>query len=221
MFKSKRRPIIVPQSEHLRLVGTLALLWGNTDFDAPPVDRRSMVMGMGLHDRGYGLVDDCPIGGMTDEEWNPIARGGFYQACSDVVADTIVKYHIRRLAAHDEAPERRAMTEEFGRAIDAQLKENHLSAELFDRMDRITNLCDRISFDFCFDVPAEGDVAVFPRNAGSEETTVRYRVEDGIIHAAPWPFFVSSYQGYVTAYAAEGYPQRLDALILPYRLEGA
>src|SRR5512147_57182 len=140
MFKSKRRPIIVPQSEHLRLVGTLALLWGNADFEAPPVDRRSMVMGMALHDRGYGLMDYCPIGGMTAEEWNPIARAGFYQACSDVVADTIVKYHIQRLAAHDDTPERRAMTEEFTRAIEAQLSENHLPSELFDRIDRITNL---------------------------------------------------------------------------------
>ncbi len=36
MFKSKRRQIVTPQSEHLKLVGTLAMLWGNDQFDAPP-----------------------------------------------------------------------------------------------------------------------------------------------------------------------------------------
>jgi hypothetical protein len=28
MFKSKRGTIVTPQSEHLKLVGTLAMLWG-------------------------------------------------------------------------------------------------------------------------------------------------------------------------------------------------
>ena len=46
MFESKLRPIVIPQSEHLKLVGTLALLWGNADFDLPPIERLSMVAGM-------------------------------------------------------------------------------------------------------------------------------------------------------------------------------
>ena len=29
MFKSKLRPVVVPQWEHEKLAGTLALLWGN------------------------------------------------------------------------------------------------------------------------------------------------------------------------------------------------
>jgi len=57
MFKSKRRPIVTPQSEHLKLVGTLAMFWGNDDFDLPPIERESMVLGMGTHDRGYGYLD--------------------------------------------------------------------------------------------------------------------------------------------------------------------
>ena len=31
MFKSKQRPIVIPQWEHQKLAGTLALLWGNAD----------------------------------------------------------------------------------------------------------------------------------------------------------------------------------------------
>ncbi len=35
MFKSKLRPIAIPQFEHEKLVGTLALLWGNAAFELP------------------------------------------------------------------------------------------------------------------------------------------------------------------------------------------
>ncbi len=46
------------------------------------------------------------------------ARRGFFMPCSDIVADTIVKYHFRRLAAHDPSPKRQALTVEFSQAID-------------------------------------------------------------------------------------------------------
>lgn len=219
MFKSKRREIVTPQSEHLRLVGTLAMLWGNDEFDAPPIERTSMIAGMGLHDRGYGVFDNHAIGNVAANAWNGIARNGFYMPCSDVVADTITKYHIRRLAGHDESAERVAMTAEFSAAIDAQLEKHNLSKGLFDRIDRITRLCDKISFDFCFDVPASGAVAVYPRNAEDTEVTIEYRVEDGLISANPWPFSVDSYDGYLIACQAEGYPELLDPVILPYTLK--
>ena len=219
MFKSKRRSIVIPQSEHLKLVGTLAMLWGNDEFDAPPIERSSMITGMGLHDRGYGYLDNHPIGGMGDSEWFPIARRTFYMPCSDVVADTIVKYHFRRLASHDESPGRKALADEFSRAIDGQLKEHNLSKELFDRMDRITNLCDSLSFSFCFDVPASGEISVFPRNGEDTEVAVKYLVEDGLISASPWPFSLDRYEGYLVAYKSDGYPEQLDPVILTYTLK--
>lgn len=221
MFRSKRRAIITPQSEHLKLVGTLALLWGNDDFDAPPIERTSMVAGMGTHDRGYGYLDNHPIGGMDDSEWFEIARRGFYMTCSDVVADTIVKYHIRRLASYDESPGRKALFAEFSKAIDEQLEEHNLSGELFDRLDRITDLCDSLSFSLCFDLPAAGEVAVYPRNNEDREMMIKYHVTDGSISASPWPFSVDRYEGYLVAYQADGYPGQLDPVILPYTLIAA
>ena len=219
MFKSKRRPIVTPQSEHLRLVGTLAMLWGNVDFDISPIERNSMIMGMGLHDRGYGLLDNSPIGGMSDEEWNEIARRSFAMQYSDIAADTIAKYHVRRLASHDDSVERKTMTAEFSLAINRQLKQYSLSKTLFDRLDRITNLCDKISFDFCMDVPASDAVSIFPGNDEDTEISVRYHVGDGLIHVTPWPFSVDSYESYLLAYQLDGYPERLDPFILPYRLQ--
>jgi hypothetical protein len=219
MFKSKRRAIVTPQSEHLKLVGTLAMLWGNQDFDFPPIERTSMIAGMGTHDRGYGFLDNHPIGGMEDSEWFPIARRTFYMPCSDVVADTIVKYHFRRLASHDDSAGRKALTEEFSNAIDEHLERHNLSKELYDRIDRITDLCDSLSFSFCFDVPDSGEISIFPRNGINTEVTVKYHVEDGLISASPWPFSVDAYEGYIIAYKLEGYPEQLDPVILPYHLK--
>jgi len=218
MFQSKRMPIVIPQSEHLRLVGALAMLWGNVDFDLPPIERNSMIAGMGLHDRGYGLLDNSAIGGMAETEWNEIARRGFSMYNTDVVSDTIVKYHVRRLASHYDSPERKAMAADFSQAIDAQLDQHHLSKELFDRIDRITDLCDRSSFDFCFGIPHSGEVAIFPKNNEYREISVKYHVENGMINATPWPFSIDSYEGYLIAYQSEGYPERLDPFILNYYL---
>jgi hypothetical protein len=218
MFKSKRRPIVRPQSEHLKLVGTLAMLWGNEDFDFPPIERMSMIAGMGTHDRGYGYLDDHPIGAMEDSEWFPIARRTFYMPCSDVVADTIVKYHFRRLASHDDSAGRKALTEEFSKGIDEHLKKHNLSRTLYDRIDRITNLCDSLSFGFCFDVPASGKVSIFPRNSDDREVAVEYHVEDSLISANPWPFSVERYEGYLVAYKSDGYPETLDPVILHFML---
>jgi len=219
MFKSKRRPIVTPQSEHLKLVGTLAMLWGNDEFDLPPIERESMILGMGTHDRGYGYLDNHPIGGMDESEWFPIARQTFYMPCSDLVADTIVKYHFRRLAGHDDSPGRKALAAEFSTAIEEHLKKHNLSKELFDRLDRITDLCDSLSFSLCFDVPASGEIAIFPHNDEDTETTVKYHVEDGVIRANPWPFSVNHYESYLVAYKSDGYPETLDPVILTYELK--
>lgn len=219
MFKSKRRPIITPQSEHLKLVGTLAMFWGNDQFDAPPIERASMIAGMGQHDRGYGYLDNSPVGEMTDEHWLGIARRTFSMPCSDVVADTIVKYHFRRLAGHKKSEARQALFAEFAQGLEEHLAKHNFSKTLFDRIDRITDLLDSLSFEFCFDVPADGSISIFPRNGEDTEVSMKYHVENGEINLTPWPFSVDEHRGYLVAYHAEGYPERLDPVILEYCLK--
>ncbi|HEX5688545.1 MAG TPA: hypothetical protein VFX76_01000, partial [Roseiflexaceae bacterium] len=90
--------------------------------------------------------------------------------------------------------------------------------DLYARIDRITNLCDRIAFDFCFEAPAEGDVSIFPRNDRDEQVKVRYRMDDGVIQVDPWPFGVESHTGYLVGYQLEGYPARLEPVLVPYHL---
>ena len=219
MFKSKRRQIVIPQSEHLRLVGALAMLWGNADFDLPPVERVSMVAGMALHDRGYGHLDNSAIGEMGEDEWQGIARRSFSMYNSDIVTDTIIKYHVRRLASYYNTHERQALAAEFSQAIKEQLQAHNLSKKIFERMDRITELTDNISFLFCFDVPDSGTVSIFPRNNSDIEIPVQYHVSDGRVHLEPWPFSVDKFEGYIFAYLLDGYPERLDPFILTYQLE--
>ena len=99
MFKSTRRPIIIPQSEHLKLVGTLALLWGNSQFELPPIQPLSLVAGIGLHDRAYGYLDNLPIGTMDDTRWLATTRQGFFMPCADPLADLITRQHLLRLVS--------------------------------------------------------------------------------------------------------------------------
>ncbi len=221
MFRSKAEPIVFSQFEHLRLSGELALLWGNRDFDPPPIPRGSFVAGVGLHDRGYGLIDDSPIGGMADSEWMAIARRGFAMRYSDPVADLIAKYHVRRLAGHGDSGDRRALAAGFSAEIDRLLGEHGFARDVFDRIDQITNLCDRISFDFCFGEPAQGMLPVHPRNGESAEIEVSYRVEAECINLDPWPLSVDSHESYLIAYRVEGYPQVLDPVMKRWRVAKA
>ena len=110
------------------------------------------------------------------------------------------------------------MTAEFDSVIEGQLGIYGFSRDFFERMDRITRLCHKISFDFCFESPAAGDVSVFPRNAQADEISVKYSVEEGRIRATPWPFSVKRYEGYVIGYRSDGYPARLDPVMLMFRL---
>jgi hypothetical protein len=81
-----------------------------------------------------------------------------------------------------------------------------------------TNLCDRIAFDFCFEAPAKGEVRIFPRNDRDDEVAVQYRIEDGTIEVAPWPFGVDSTTGYLVGYQLDGYPAVREPVMLLYRL---
>ncbi len=176
MFKSKQRPIAIPQWEHQKLAGTLALLWGNAEFERPPVPFESFLTGIGLHDRAYGPLDNLPIGGIPEEDWLALTRSGFEMSWADPVADLITKLHLKRLASYGSAPARQALTAEMAQAIQAKMERHSLAAATFERIDRITNLCDRIAFDFCFEVLAEGKVRIFSRNDRDEEVGVGYRV---------------------------------------------
>ncbi len=194
------------------------MLWGNTDFARPPIPFESFVTGIGLHDRAYGPLDNLPIGGISEDAWLALTRSGFEMAWADPIADLVSKMHLRRLASYGSAPARQAMAAEMAQAIQAQIEHHGFDTALFERIDRITNLCDRIAFDFCFEVPAEGEVRIFPRNERAEEVVVGYDIKDATIRVAPWPFAVKSHVGYLVGYLREGYPAVLEPVMVQYQL---
>jgi hypothetical protein len=210
--------VVIPQSEHAKLAGTLALLWGNSSFDLPEIDRLSFIAGVGLHDRGYGCLDAAAIGEIAEADWLATTRRGFHMPCSDPVADLIIKHHLKRLNSNGDSAESKELGEEMERVIQSQLEQYALSGEQFARIDRITNLCDMIAFDFCFEQAAKGQIMICPRNDTKEEIVVHYLIEEGKIMADPWPFSVETYSNYVTGYHLKDYPAELDPLIIPYQL---
>ena len=217
MFVSKQRPVAIPQWEHQQLAGTLARLWGNAAFERPPVPFASFLTGIALHDRAYGPLDNLPIGGISEAEWLALTRRGFEMAWADPIADLIVKMHLQRLTSYGSAPARRALADTLAQAIQVQIARHGLDATLFARIDRITNLCDRIAFDFCFEAPAEGAVPIFARN-DDVEVAVHYRIMGGAITVAPWPFAADRHCGYLDGYQLDGYPTTLEPVMLPYQL---
>lgn len=217
MFKSSQRAIIFPQSEHLRLVGALAYHWGNADFDLP-LARETLTAGMAFHDRAYGYLDNHAIGEISEQDWLEIARRGFGMGFSDAAADIIARMHILRLVKQRPITSAPGLAEEMEQAIKEQVAQADLTWELFQRIDRITQITDRISFEFCFERQAEGRLAVFPRNDSTEERELSYRIAGETIELDPWPLDVAEVSGFLSAFREVGYPHRLDPVIVPYRI---
>lgn len=218
MFRSKRHSTLIAQAEHGKLAGTLAFLWGNEHFDSPPLPRTSFVAGVELHDRGYGTLDNDPINEVPEERWMAITRAGYYQELADPAAELLIKLHLQRLAGYGSSPPRQALLAELTAASAAHAQQHGLDQALFARVDRITNLCDGIAFDFCFEEPTSGKVAVYPKNDRPDQVTIHYRVAGAEIQVDPWPFAVESYQGYLIAYEEAGYPARLTPVLRPFQL---
>ena len=217
MFKSTQRPIVIPQSEHLKLAGALAQLWGNAEFELPPLPRLSVVTGIALHDRAFGYLDDLPVGTEVDDAaWLPMTRNGFSMPCADPIADLITRHHLLRLVSGRDTPARRVLAEEMRGVIREQIDQHGLDAGLFLQIDRMTKFCDFVAFDFCLEKATEGQVEVFARYDSAESTVVRYQITATEITLDPWPLQVEQYAGYLVGYQLEGYPERLDGLVVPY-----
>jgi hypothetical protein len=200
LFRSTRRDVVYPQAEHARLAGAVAAAFRPEDV---PLPFESWVRGVTLHDRGYGELDDDPIGETSQERWaGEIQTAGFRANSGDAVADLVVALHIRRLIGDDvEHPARAALAREIDEALGAVSTEARAA-------DRLTELCDSVAFAFCFEKAASGNVA---------ETAFEY---DGGSRIAlhPWPLAVPSLRGVVQGFASDGYPERLEPVVSLFEL---
>lgn len=192
-----------PQAEHARFAGAFALAWA----EPPSLPFASFVRGVADHDRGYGEHDDDPIGGvMTSEHWVGIQRRGFAPRGEDPAVDLVVALHVRRLLSSQDDEHERAAYAEVDALIPSLCEAAGLTREEAEAVDAITNVCDVISFEFCFEERNERDVRGFHIAVDGE----------GGIEVDPWPFSPPRLVGLVTAYEADGYPQRLVPVVAPY-----
>jgi hypothetical protein len=170
------------------------------------------VRGVADHDRGYGELDDDPIGGvMTSEHWVGIQRRGFVPRGEDPIVDLVVALHVRRLLSSRDDEYERAAYDEAESVIASLLAETGLIREVADDADAVTNVCDVLSFEFCFESSSEREVRGY-----------RIAVDGaGAIALDPWPLVVSRLPGLVTAYESDGYPERLVPVVVPFDVRPA
>jgi len=219
MFKSKMRLIIIPQSEHGRLSGVLASLWGNEGFDRPAFDFGAFVEGVILHDWNYGLVDTLPIMEAGEEEWLTMAACGVHHTFENPVIDIVVKLHLKRLLNAHNYPERQKLVRVIDRHVASRLPQTAFTLTDFEWADKITRFCDMVAFDFSFEQPTTETIKLYARRGVGQMTPVTYEIKpNGEIQVDPWPFSVPCYSGFIFGYQREGYPNDLCPVILEFHL---
>jgi hypothetical protein len=178
--------------DHAAFAGELALLWKEL-----PLPRESFVRGVALHDRGYGELDNDPIGGVPRERWLEIQRRGFAMRDDDPIVDLVACMHIHRLV--------RGAVPEFDDALPALRARAGVDEATARAADAITNLCDRISFDVCFEEPSDGRVGEIAYEYDGDHT----------VSVDPWPFLTDEFALLLVGFRADGYPQRLERVLEP------
>ncbi|MEL7233495.1 MAG: DUF3891 family protein [Chloroflexota bacterium] len=216
MFQSKTRNIIIPQSEHARLAGTIAYHWGNTATAATPIDKTAFAAGVTLHDRGYGLIDTMGIGTTDESVWLMTQQRGIHTPEADPVIDTVALMHIRRLLSHSDEADAQAFIQLADERIAHNIAQTAHTHDEFVQADRVTELCDNISFKFCFE-----ELAQFTGNVGATDNLQPIQVQikpRGVIHLNPWPLNVAEVQGFILGYQAAGYPDHLQPILVEYAI---
>jgi hypothetical protein len=219
VFRSRRRAVVYPQAEHARVAATLAASWGNDAFGRPRLPFDAFVHGVALHDRGYGELDADGIGEVPLERWLEIQRRSFEPRGDDAVVDVVVALHVRRLVSWSRDEAARRTLAAFDEALPVLIAAGGLDAEAAADADRVTDLCDRISFDLCVEEATDGSVEVRP-HAGDGLAGVRYELDgEGTGAVEPWPFGVPWIAVVATGFVADGYPTTLEPVATIFRLE--
>jgi hypothetical protein len=124
------------------------------------------------------------------------------------VVDLVTALHVRRLlASRGDEFERRAY-DEVDALIPSLLAGAGVTVEEAEAADVITNVCDRISFGFCFEEADRGEVRGFA-----------YELDGlGGVTIDPWPLEVARLVGLVTGFEAAGYPERLVPVVTPFEV---
>lgn len=208
--------MVYPQAEHARLAAVLALHWGNDQFARPELPFRSFVTGVALHDRGYGQLDNDAIGEVAGDRWIEIQEAGFAPAGEDAVVDLVVAMHVHRLVSYGGGDVREGVAAHMAEALPRLRVAAGVDEATAADADRITNLCDLVSFDFCEEEATSGSVAIVPA-PGAEPVPVRYSVDGhGGVTLSPWPLTVPALSEVVVGFRSDGYPDALAPVVVEF-----
>jgi len=197
--------------------GILASHWGNDAFDRPALDFDRWVTGVLFHDWHYGVLDNLPILEASETAWVALTRRAVVEHFDDPVVDIVAKLQVRRLLNGQESEERAALIRQIDAHVDARLPESGYPLADFQWADRITRLCDNIAFEFAFGNIGTEQAAVHARQADAAETAIHYTIQTGgQILVQPWPFAVPSISGFITGFAADGYPDVLKPQMIQF-----
>ena len=217
MFRSRRREVVFPQAEHARFAAAIASAWSDA-FAPVRLPRERFLNGVALHDRGYGEHDADEIGKVSRERWLAIQERGFAATGEDPLVDLVVALHVRRLVSSGEDEPSRRVLDAMDEAIPRLVRAAGVSAEDADAADRITDLCDRASFDFCLEAPDAGEVEVL--RADGSPVRVSYSVDEpGTVVLDPWPLEPPALAGTVLGYASGAYPDVLEPVPTPFSVQ--
>ena len=219
MFRSRRREVVFPQREHARFAAAIADGWSDA-FAPVRLPRERFVLGVAEHDRGYVEHDADEIGKLPPGRWLEIQERGFAPTRDDAVVDLVVALHVRRLVSSRGDEETRRVLATMDAGLPALVDAAGVSADAAAAADRITDLCDRVAFDFCLEEPATGAVDVLRADGTAAE--VRYALDGrGGVTLEPWPLDVERLVGTVRGFAAGRYPGDLEPVLTPFVIEPA
>lgn len=210
MFRHKQENIIIPQFEHLKMVGLLAQHWGNAEFSLPELPREDFITACYTHDLGFGTIsnDTYEIGNMSKQQRIEVVKKCVSVEFANDITRMIVARHFLRLLSFGsyDFPELREL---LNHKIDDLKQKIDIAKQVFNHVDTIIDLLDAISFDFSSGVSSDYTVNVFQDSQSEKQIEMGYTIQNSIITLNHWPFSVNQIKGAIIAYQAEGYPNKL------------
>jgi hypothetical protein len=217
MFISDK--LIITQYEHSKLAGLIASNLKEDLFENQEVSE-SFIKAVYFHDRGFGTFDNLPVGQMSQKDHYEVLKRSFYEDCDDIRANLSIKYHVLRLISYSNTKEAQNLLEKFKKEIRIYEKSHNLNTAEFKDLDLIMDLCDSISFDFCFQKESNQTYNMPSTFKALGFESIFYKIKpENHIELHPWPFKAPSIKGELISYKKESFPEKRNPVILKFNID--